>query len=43
MGALVLKPRILGLYVPLRIPFKRKRAAVGKTLKLTEPINLCIF
>jgi len=43
MGALVLKPRILGLYVQLRIPLKRKRAAVGKTLKLTEPINLCIF
>ena len=30
----------LGLYAPLRIPSKRERAAVGKTLELPEPHNL---
>ncbi len=52
MGALVLKPcfqclietfvsiKHLGLYAPLRIPSKRKRAAIGKTLELPEPHNL---
>jgi len=44
----VLKPRIkcfaetLGLYAPLRIPSKRKRAAIGKTLELPEAKYLCI-
>jgi len=44
----VLKPRIkcfaetLGLYAPLRIPSKRKRAAIGKTLELPETKYLCI-
>ncbi len=42
MGALVLKPRLLGLYAPLRIPFKRERAAIGKTLELPEAKYLCI-
>ena len=48
MGALVLKPRLkcfaetLGLYAPLRIPFKRKWAADSKTLELPEPKYLCI-
>jgi len=42
LGTLVLKPRIkcfcetLGLYAPLRIPSKCKRAAVGKILELPE-------
>jgi len=45
MGALVLKPRkcfveTLGLYAPLRIPSKCKRAAVGKHLELPEIHNL---
>ena len=38
LGALVLKPRFLGLYAPLRIPSKRERAAIGKILELPEPI-----
>jgi hypothetical protein len=42
MGTLVLKPCFLRLYAPLRIPSKRKRAAVGKTLELPELHNLCI-
>jgi len=47
LGTLVLKPRkcfaeTLGLYAPLRIPSKRKRAAVGKILELPEPKYLCI-
>ena len=33
----MLKLRFLWLYAPLRIPFKRKRAAVGKILELPEP------
>jgi len=40
MGTLVLKPRLLGLYAPLRIPSKCKRAAIGKHLELPEPHNL---
>jgi hypothetical protein len=32
----------LGLYAPLRIPSKRKRAAIGKTLELPEAKYLCI-
>jgi len=43
MGALVLKPCLLRLYAPLRIPSKRKRAADGKILELPEPHNLCTF
>jgi len=48
MGALVLKPRkcfaeTLGLYAPLRIPSKRKRAAGGKILELPESIVCKIF
>jgi len=54
MGALVLKLRFqclietvvsikhLGLYAPLRIPFKRKWAAGSKTLELPEAKYLYI-
>ena len=40
MGALVLKTGVFRLYA-LRIPSKRKRAAIGKTLELPEAKYLC--
>jgi hypothetical protein len=42
MGTLVLKSGIFRFYAPLRIPSKRKRAAVGKTLELPEAKYLYI-
>ncbi|RKI38529.1 hypothetical protein D7V86_16765 [bacterium D16-51] len=40
MGTLVLEPCFLRLYAPLRFPFKRKRAAIGKILELPGRVNL---
>ena len=40
MGTLVLKPCFLRLYAPLRIPFKCKRAVVGKTFGIASANNL---
>jgi len=40
MGTLVLESGFFRFYAPLRIPSKRKRAAVGKILELPEPHNL---
>jgi hypothetical protein len=40
MGTLVLKPCFFRLYAPLRIPFKCKRAVVGKTFGIASANNL---
>ena len=42
LGALVLKPRFLGLYAPLRIPSKRKRLLLVKFWNCQRQ-NTCVL